>query len=350
MYFAANARNGFHLWRQRFPAGVAEQLTFGATQERGVAAAPDGKSLVTSVGSEQSTVWVHTLKGNQQVSTEQFAYLPSLSLDGHTLYYLVGKNVGGFLSGELWLSDLNSGHKEQLLPGISIGRYSVSPDGKKVVFTRADGDSHSGIWIWSLDRHASPLQLQTAEADTPIFARNAEILFSMKEGAFNYIFRMKQDGTDLHKAIPDPIAHLLSLSPDDRWIVAAVDSVQSTRSQIVSGYPMGGGLPKVLCRVCAVGSFEIDPPIVSWSFDQKSMYISLTHTGANDKPNTMVIALNSGDAFPAWWSELVTNTKLPRLPGVRVLDLPSVFPGPDASNYAFWRLSTQRNLYRISLP
>jgi eukaryotic-like serine/threonine-protein kinase len=350
MYFAANAGNGFHLWRQRFPDGVAEQLTFGATEERGIAVAPDGKSLVTSIGSQQSTVWIHTLKGDKQVSMEEFAYLPSLSLDGHTLYYLVRKNAGKLLSGELWLADLNSGHKEQLVPGISIARYSVSPDGKTVAFTRADSDSHSGIWIWSLDRHASPRQLPTAEADTPIFARNGEILFSMKEGAFNYIFRVKEDGTDLRKAIPDPVARLVSLSPDDRWLVVTIASGNTDRSQTVSGYPMRGGPPRVLCRVCAVGSFEIDPPVVGWSFDQKSMFISLTHTGANDKPKTIVIPLNPGDAFPASWSELVTNTKLPRMPGVRMLDLPSVFPGPDASNYAFWRVSTQRNLYRISLP
>jgi serine/threonine protein kinase/Tol biopolymer transport system component len=350
MYFAANAGNGFHLWRQRFPDGVAEQVTFGATEERGIAVVPDGKSLVTSVGSQQSTVWVHTPKGDQQVSMEEVAYLPSLSLDGHTLYYLVRKHFGELLSGELWLADLNSGHKEQLVPGISIARYSVSPDGKTVVFTRADSDSHSGIWIWSLDRHAPPRALQTAEADTPIFARNGEILFSMNEGAFNYIFRVKEDGTDLRKAIPDPVARLISLSPDDRWIVATIPSGNSDRSQIVSGYPMRGGPPRVLCRVCAVGSFEIDPPVVGWSFDQKSMYISLTHTGANDEPKTIVIPLTPGDAFPASWSELVTNTKLPRMPGVRLLDLPSVFPGPDASNYAFWRFSTQRNLYRISLP
>ncbi len=350
MYFAANVGNAYHLWRQRFPDGVAEQLTFGATEEHGIAVAPDGKSLVTSIGSQQGTVWVHTPEGDQQVSMEKFAYLPSLSADGRTLYYLARKNVGAFLSGELWLLDLNSGHKEQLVPGISIGRYSVSPDGKKVAFTRADNGSQSGIWIWPLDRRASPRQLLTAEADTPIFARNGEILFSMKEGAFHYIFRMKEDGTDLRKAIPDPVAHLISLSPDDRWIVATTDSGNSGSSGIVSGYHMGGGPPRVLCRVCAVGSFDIGPPIVSWSLDQRSMYISLSHTGANDKPRTIVIPVNPNDAFPAWWSELVTNPKLPRMPGVRVLDIPSVFPGPDASNYAFWRFSTQRNLYRISLP
>ncbi|MGA3225024.1 MAG: protein kinase [Acidobacteriaceae bacterium] len=350
MYFAANAGNGYHLWRQRFPDGVAEQLTFGATEERGIAVAPDGKSLVTSIGSIQGTVWVHTPEGDQQVSMEKFAYLPSLSADGRTLYYLARKRLDAFLSGELWLVDLHSGHKEQLVPEISIGRYSVSPDGKKVTFTRADSDNHSGIWIWFLDRHASPRQLVTPEADNPIFARNGEIFFSMKQGGFNYIFRMKEDGTDLRKAIPDPVGHLISLSPDDRWIVASAHSDNSGLSGIVSGYPMGGGPPRVLCRVCAVGSFDIGPPFVSWSLDQRSMYISSPHTGGNDQRKTIVIPLNPGDAFPASWNELVTNTKLPRMPGVHVLDLPSVFPGLDASHYAFWRFSTQRNLYRISLP
>lgn len=348
MYFAANGGNGSHLWRQRFPDGAAEQLTFGATEERGIAMAPDGKSLVTSVGSHQSTIWVHTPKGDQQVSMEQFAYLPSLSLDGRTLYYLVGERGGDFLSGELWSSDLRSGHREQLLPGILIRRYSISPDGRTVAFTQSDIERYPGIWIWSMDRHASPQRLVTAEAETPMFARNGEILFSKKEGALFYIFRMKTDGSGLRKAIPDPISHLMSLSPDDRWIVAAIDSDDPV-SQVVAAYPMGGGSPRVLCRVCDVGSFEVDPPIVSWSFDQKFMYVSLTRTGANDMPKTVVIPLNHGGAFPAYWSE-VTNPKLLRMQGVRVLDIPSLFPGPDASNYTSWRLISHRNLYRISLP
>ena len=127
--------------------------------------APDGKSLVTSVGSQQSTVWVHTLKGDEQISMEEFAYLPSLSLDGHTLYYLVRKNAGKPLSGDLWLSDLNSSHKEQLVPGISIARYSVSPDGKNVVFTRADSGSRSvsgsGLLIGTLRRGNSRRRRRT---------------------------------------------------------------------------------------------------------------------------------------------------------------------------------------------
>src|SRR5262245_38834377 len=50
MYFSADAGDGFHLWRQRFPDGVPQQVTRGPTAEEGIAIAPDGESLVTSVG------------------------------------------------------------------------------------------------------------------------------------------------------------------------------------------------------------------------------------------------------------------------------------------------------------
>ncbi len=42
----------FHIWRQRFPDGKPEQFTFGPTSQEGIAMAPDGKSLITSVGSQ----------------------------------------------------------------------------------------------------------------------------------------------------------------------------------------------------------------------------------------------------------------------------------------------------------
>lgn len=59
MYFSADAGDGFHIWRQHFPAGIPEQLTFGATEEEGIAISPDGRSLITSAGISESSVWLH---------------------------------------------------------------------------------------------------------------------------------------------------------------------------------------------------------------------------------------------------------------------------------------------------
>jgi hypothetical protein len=38
------------------------------------------------------------------------------------------------------------------------------------------------------------------------------------------------------------------------------------------------------------------------------------------------------------------------LPGIRVINNPSVAPGPTPEVYAFSRLTVQRNLYRVPVP
>ena len=73
MYFSSSAGGRFHIWRQRFPDGEPQQLTSGATEEEGLAVNPDGKSLITSVGLTQSTLWVRDAKGERQISSEGYA-------------------------------------------------------------------------------------------------------------------------------------------------------------------------------------------------------------------------------------------------------------------------------------
>ena len=81
-----------------FPTALSSNLPLEQRKNAGSQWRGTGKSLVTAVGSMQSTVSVHTRKGDQQVSTEGSAYLPSLSSDGHALYYLVRKQFGEALS------------------------------------------------------------------------------------------------------------------------------------------------------------------------------------------------------------------------------------------------------------
>ena len=70
MYFSADAGDGYHIWRQSFPRGVPEQLTFGPTEEEGVALSPDGRTLVTSAGIRESTVWLHDATGDRPTTAE----------------------------------------------------------------------------------------------------------------------------------------------------------------------------------------------------------------------------------------------------------------------------------------
>jgi serine/threonine protein kinase len=68
MYFTSNASGSFQIWRQRFPAGIPEELTFGPTVAEGIAMSPDGSSLITSMGMVQNSVWIHENGSERQVS------------------------------------------------------------------------------------------------------------------------------------------------------------------------------------------------------------------------------------------------------------------------------------------
>ena len=67
MYFSAVVGGSSHLWRQKFPDGAPEQITFGPLEEEGVAVAPDGRSIVTSVGMRRSAVWIHDAAGERAI-------------------------------------------------------------------------------------------------------------------------------------------------------------------------------------------------------------------------------------------------------------------------------------------
>ena len=94
MYFSVLIDSVSHLWRQRFPNGAPEPLTSGsATEEEGVAVAPDGASLITSVGRRQSSVWLQDPRGERLLSAEGFAFNPTLSAAGARVYYLLRRTV-----------------------------------------------------------------------------------------------------------------------------------------------------------------------------------------------------------------------------------------------------------------
>ena len=69
IYLTVSVRGSSHIWRQGWrnhaPYGSPEQITFGPTEEEGLAMAPDGKSLIASVGVRQNSVWMHDPRGSE---------------------------------------------------------------------------------------------------------------------------------------------------------------------------------------------------------------------------------------------------------------------------------------------
>src|SRR5271170_3665757 len=181
----------FHIWRQRFPDGKPEQFTFGPTSQEGIAMAPDGKSLITSVGSQDRSVWLHDKDGDHPISSEGNTSLPKFSSDGHSLYFLKSNGQPG--SDELWIKDVDSGKQERILTQYPMQEYSaardikqaysVSRDGKEVAFSMKDKDGHTNLWIAPTNRRSAPVRISSeAVEDTPFFLSDGDLVFRAIEG------------------------------------------------------------------------------------------------------------------------------------------------------------------------
>jgi eukaryotic-like serine/threonine-protein kinase len=325
-----------HIWRQRFPDGQPELVTSGPTSQEGVEMASDGKSLITSVGSQDSTVWLHDKGGDHQISSEGNAAEPSFSWDGNSLYYLMANGrTPGY---ELWDKDLTGGKEERVLPGYSMENYSVSRDGKVVAFAMNDSSGHSSLWVASTDRGSSPTRISsTGLEDSPHFLPDGDLVFRAIEGNSNFLYRMKPDGTGRRKISSRRVFDIMAVSPDGRWVVAG-SPVPGEEVGAMTAFALDGGEAVPLCRLYC---------LLTWNTSGTLLYIyfpSLHDEGSYALP-------------------VLRGTGLPKLPSsgiTRLEDLTAAKPAAEIPQfvnsaisptvYAYTRRNTRRNLYRIPLP
>ena len=350
MYFSSDAGGRFHIWRQRFPDGVPQQLTSGATEEEGIAVTPDGRSLITSVGLVQSTVMLHDAKGERQLSSASYAEGPRFSHDGTYLFFVVPARgaaghqyVGGELSrvdGELFRVNLETGANEHLLPGLTIRGYDLSPDGKRLVFSAVDPRGRVRLWIADLDLRSSPRQFSSMlDEDEPKFDQDGNIFFRAAEGGSNFLYRMKEDGSDRVKAFPSSILGLLGLSPDGRWVVLFQASSKSAASSETIAVPLNGGDPMTICdTIC-------DP---MWGNRGKLLAIHFQTTGPDRTVLLPVAPAGGMPSLPPDGPDLDPGSRLGTMKGAKIMDK-LMIPAPISDQYAWMSQSVHRNLYRIPL-
>ena len=111
------------------------------------------------------------------------------------------------------------------------------------------------------------------------------------------------------------------------------------RSVVV--YPAGGGSPTLICSTCANRA-----QVVSWSRDGKFIYLHETPAR-----QTFAIPLRPGQILLPLPASGIRSPGLDAnaLPGARLIKQQRAFPSAKPSVYAFTKVTTQRNIYRISV-
>jgi WD40 repeat protein len=336
MYLDIDNGDGFHIWRQRFPGGPPEQITFGPSEQNGIAVAPDGGSIITSVGTNRFSVWLHRPgEADRQVSTEGNAAEPHLPASGHAMYYRrVAGNAGihNSPSGPLVAVDLHDFSSATLFPDLQVHGYAISPDEKHAALTVAGGDGQLQIWIAALDRRTPPRQIPSRlPLDQPHFDGNDEVCFRALDSGKHFAECAKLDGTSRRRVVPQPVVDVMSISPDQRWIVTNDPFVSDRASLRGVAHELDGKREKTICDNC----------LVEWAEDGRTIY--LNYDPAMSLPT---IAVPVGpEIFPHLSPEgAATPADGQRLPGARVVE-----PSREPTSYAYVKTTVQRNLYRIPL-
>ena len=327
MYFSATVSGHSHLWRQRYPDGKPQQITFGPTEEVGVAAAPDGRSLVTSLGLQRESIWIHDAGGERPVTSDAIASAPWLSADAQRLYFLVASASDAPAS--LWRLDLKAGQKDPILPGVKVLGYDVSPDEAEVVYS-IERRGEIQICISPLDHHLAP-RLLVRGADQPAFAGNGRVLFRLLGNKVNYLYGIQEDGGSMRRMLELPILQFQSASPTGRWaaVLAVIDGQVSTAIL---------GLGREKFRWVRGGYWS-----TRWALNGDALYLDVDAAASADEGATLVIPLQ-GSAAP----------RIPPLPadnasGILPHGTEGFAPGPHPGTYAFTRTEWLRNIFRIPL-
>jgi hypothetical protein len=331
MYFNAEGDGATHVWRQKFPDAVPEQITTGPSEEQGLAVAPDGKSLISSVGVRKSSVWMHDAAGEHPLSPEGSATSPKFSADSNRVYYMLRKNTSG--ASDLWSTERASGMSHSALPGVTLIDFDISHDGQQVAFTSRSG-SDLQISIAPLDGSAPPRLVQRG-GDHVLFGAAGELIFQQLAAHANYLARVKRDGT-VERILDQTITTMGFVSPDGNWV-----TVSGIKGQVgtVAVSLKDRTRKKICVELCSV----------RWSADGAYLYITMDPGPTKARP-TLVFPIPKGASLPvALPAEGVGPDILVNLHGIQKIDQDWPGPGPDPQTYAFVKSEFVGNLFRIPL-
>jgi hypothetical protein len=222
-----------------------------------------------------------------------------------------------------------------------VSGYDLSRDGSRIALAAIDGRGRSHIWLGRVDRQTPPRLLVTIEGDSPRFGAGGNVYFRRIDGGSSFIYRVTASG-EVTRAVDRPVAYLLSVSPDEAWVVARVQAVpgaDSTQENLAFSMRR-----KQTIRLCGAAC-EVD-----WTPDGTSLVLRVGDGLWSERGRTFVIALRPGEMLPRIPPEgLRSEADLTGFPISQVLE-GAAYPQGVGRAIAFVRNTTQRNIFSVPLP
>jgi len=233
---------GYHVWIADTESGEAYQITSGTADQNNVTVAPDGRQIIYS-----ETKWdldvtaVSLLDGRPQklIASEVLERMPAWSANTEKLVYVTDRN--GPM--EIWMRSADGSDQplvtQKDFPDDAtrfLMNPSLSPDGKRIIFTRVSAAGTARAWIMALSGGApqrlneSTTYNEWSGAWSPDGRRFAEVagtgntgsLFLIKVGSREKPVLLRED---LQGGLPDwsPTGEWLTFTDEKGWNLISPD-------------------------------------------------------------------------------------------------------------------------------
>ncbi|MGI9242725.1 MAG: hypothetical protein ACR2RV_18150, partial [Verrucomicrobiales bacterium] len=224
------------IWMGSTKGGQVRQLSQHPAQEWTPKFSPDGKEIAFVSDREGSMqIYVMPVSGGvpkKLTDHSEGYYLLGWNPDGQSLLARARRDDVGRSASRLWRVYRDPARGEELLFDAGADRGEVSPDGKRVLFTREGvnlyrkgyrGSQASQIWIYDLEKRTYELVVkEPGGARSPIWKPDGSGFYYLAQrgGAFNLIDR------DLGSGEEEPITNVTgdgvlrpALSRDGKLVV-----------------------------------------------------------------------------------------------------------------------------------
>ena len=211
---------------------------------------------------------------------------------------------------------------ERLFPGLVLTHFSISRDGKRVVFATEQGVPGSGIWVGWVDGTQAPRQLTSGGEYRAFFGKTGEIVYQGNR-VTPKVMKMREDGSGQGVASDVDIILLQNVSPDGKWAVVGTtpSGGHGERNALVVAVPLEGGEPVTVCDTCSFGFgvTRFSVPLLSWSPDGRAMYVTL-RAFPFGSAKTAVILVKAGAALLSFTKGFAAEADFTKMPGAQLLN------------------------------
>jgi serine/threonine protein kinase/Tol biopolymer transport system component len=215
-----------NLWvSQTADLSRTRQITSGVGRNdgtRGIAWAPDGKIVYSSLAGGRQNIWMIDAdgRGNKQLSADARRNRdPAVSPDGR--YVVWQSNRTG--NTNIWRMDIDGSALRQLTESVEAGFPQISPDGKWVLYQEySNRGRRTTLWKVAIDG-GTPMQLTETDSNSPVISPDGKLIA--------YTYRDDASGQIKVALIPfegGPPTTAFDLPPESRLNERRISPIQWT--------------------------------------------------------------------------------------------------------------------------